>query len=84
MNSLQRLWRAEPILVALVTNAAFWPTAFELAAVFHHPVSDPQQHALIAASALITSVVLRQTVTAPDTAHQQIADIQSAHQKVGA
>ena len=83
MNSLTRLWRAEPILVGLFTNAAFWPTAFEMAAVFHHPISDPQQHALIATSALITSVVLRQAVTAPDTAQQQIADIKSANQKVG-
>lgn len=81
--TLKTFWHAEPVLVGLITNAAFWPSVFALASAFGHPISDGQQHALMGASAVITSVILRQTVTAPDTAKQQVADIQSANSKVG-
>lgn len=83
MNWLTKLWRAEPVIVSLLTNAAFWPTAFTLASAFGHPIADGQQHALIGASALLTAAIVRQNVTAPDTAKQQLADIASANQKVG-
>lgn len=83
MNIFTKLWRAEPVIVSLVTNAAFWPTAFTVASAFGHPIPDGQQHALIGASALISGLIVRQNVTAPDTMKQQLADVASANQKVG-
>jgi cytochrome c oxidase assembly factor CtaG len=83
MNWLKKLWRAEPVIVSLLTNAAFWPTAFTVASAFGHPIADGQQHALIGASALISGLIVRQNVVAPDTADQHIADVVSANNKVG-
>ena len=79
-----KLLRAEPILTALFTNAAFWPTVFMAASAFGHPIPDNQQHALIAIAGLITAVILRQNMSAPDTVSEQLADIKSANQKVSA
>ena len=81
---ITKILRAEPILSALITNAAFWPTVFMAASAFGHPIPDNQQHALIAIAALISAVVLRQNMSAPDTVQQELSDIKSINQKVSA
>lgn len=83
MKLLKKLWRAEPIIVGLVGNVAFWPTLFLGASVIGHPVNPQTQKLLMEASGLITAAAVRQTVTAPDTLAQQLGDIHAVNNKAG-
>ena len=81
MNIFKKIWRAEPIIVGILGNAAVWPIAFGLLAASGHAVDPNTQHLIIGAAGLVTAGAVRQTVTAPDTLDQQLADVNAAHQK---
>ena len=78
---LTRLYQAEPILVLLLSNAALWPTVFSVLSAFGHPLSDSQQQAIVAVSALISTLIARQSVVAPDTHEAVLKAQQSAQSK---
>ena len=81
MNWLKKLWRAEPVIVGIVGNVAFWPTVFLGASSLGHPIDPKTQKLLMEASGLLTGAAIRQTVTAPDTLDQHLADIKAANAK---
>ncbi len=60
---MQRLWNAEPVLMAIVGNGAVWMALFTLAAAFGHPVPDPQRDALVGFGTLVAGIVARSQVS---------------------
>ena len=79
MNVFKKLWRAEPVIVGVFGNVAFWPTVFGVANMTGHPVDPQTQKVLINLSAIATAGAIRQTVTAPDTLDDQLASIKKVN-----
>lgn len=60
---MQRLWNAEPVLVAIIGNGAVWMALFAAAAAFGHPIPDPQRDALVGLGTVLAATVARSQVT---------------------
>lgn len=71
-----KLWNAEPIIMALLGSAAVWAGLFSLLAAFGHPLTDQQQHALVAIATAIAAILARSKAIAPDTHQEAINNIQ--------
>jgi hypothetical protein len=56
------LLRAEPILSILVANTTLLPSIFAVFAAFGHPLSDPQQHAIVGLASVVSAIIARQLV----------------------
>lgn len=79
---LTRFYKAEPIIALLLGNAALWPTVFSVLSAFGHPLTDSQQQAIVGVSALISTLIARASVVAPDT-HEEVLKAQQAAQGKG-
>ncbi len=59
---MKSFWDKEPVLVTLLSSAAFWPALFALLSAFHHPLTSDQQTALAAFGTLLAGFIIRQQV----------------------
>lgn len=60
---LKRLLKAEPVLATLVGSSALLPAIFLTLSAFGYPLTDQQQHAVVALVAALGALLVRSQVT---------------------
>lgn len=60
---MRALVKAEPVMTALMVNAAFWSGLFGFLGEIGYPVSDPTQHWILGIAATVSAVIVRSKVT---------------------
>ncbi len=63
MTLLKWIWAREPVIVALLGSAAFWPALAVFLNAFWHPLTPLQVQALLGLGTVIAGAVMRAQVT---------------------
>lgn len=63
---MQKLWKAEPVILTLLGSAAFWPSVFILLKAFGHPLTSDQENAVTGLAVMIAGAIIRSQVTPND------------------